>query len=79
MRNVLNPLDRSISYIRGVRFVSSPKLRISYSDHFLSVVCGCMPASICLFTFSEDFSSEAAHPILLRLGEQKIAKMVAIH
>ena len=37
-------------------------LRMSYSDHFLSVV----RASVCPLTFSNDFSAEAAEPILLK-------------
>ena len=53
-------------------------LRMSCCDHFLSVV---RP-----LTFSNDFSSEATEPILLKfhmeprtLGKLKIAKMVAVH
>ena len=37
-------------------------LRMSYSDHFLSFVSH---QSVRLLTFSNDFSSEAAEPILL--------------
>ena len=58
-------------------------LRVSYCDHFLSVVHPC----VCPLTFSNDFSSEATEPVLLkfhmewnllRVGERKIAKMVAV-
>ena len=45
---------------------------MSYCDHFSSVVRPCVRP----LTFSNDFSSEAAEPIL---GERKIAKMVAAH
>ena len=40
-------------------------LRMSYNDHFLSIVCPSMHSSICPLTFSNDFS-EAAEPILLK-------------
>ena len=57
-------------------------LRFSYSDHFLSVI----HASLHPLTFSNDFSFEAAEPVLhkfhmepLELREQKIAKMAAVH
>ena len=56
-------------------------LRMSYSDHFFSVLCPC----IRLLIVSNDFSSEAAEPILRKfhmeppkLGEWKIPKMVAV-
>ena len=49
------------------------------------VITFCL-SSVCLLTFSNDFSSEAAEPILLKFhieppwsGERKIAKMVAVH
>ena len=53
---------------------------MSYCDHFSSVV---RPA-VRPLTFSNNFSSEASEPILhfiwslLRVGERKIAKMVAV-
>ena len=59
-------------------------LMVSYSDHFLSVVCPSVRPSV-LLTFSNDFSSEAAelflvkfHVELPRLGERKIAEIVAV-
>ena len=49
------------------------------------VITFCL-SSVCPLTFSNDFSSEAAEPILLKFhveppwsGERKIAKMVAVH
>ena len=37
-------------------------LRMSYYDHFSSIIC----PSIHSLTFSNDFSSEAAEPVLLK-------------
>ena len=41
-------------------------LRMSYSVHFLSLVRLSMCVSVYLLTFSNDFSSESAEPILLK-------------
>ena len=48
-----------LSITQGFFFLAH--LRMSYSAHFLSV-----RLSVLLLTFSNDFSSEAAEPILLK-------------
>ena len=57
-------------------------LRMSYSDHFLSIICSSVHLCICLLTFSNDFSSEAQASLAQisygDLGEQKIAKKVMV-
>ena len=41
-------------------------LKMSYCDHFSSVVCPSVRASVRPLTFSNDFSSEAAEPVSLK-------------
>ena len=41
-------------------------LKMSYSDHFSSVARPSLRVSVRLLTFSNDFSSEAPEPILLK-------------
>ena len=62
-------------------FFSAPELRMSYCDHFLSVVRPCVRP----LTFSNDFSPKLLSQFcanfiwsLLKLGEWTIAKMVAV-
>ena len=57
LKAMLNP--NSTKQVNSV--FSSPEL-LSYCDHFLSVVRPCVRP----LTFSNDFSSETAEPILLK-------------
>ena len=41
-------------------------LKMSYCDHFASVVRPFFRPCVCPLTFSNDFSSEAPEPILLK-------------